>query len=872
MNQSEKLLGILTRLNKKENEGSTYFTAWVETPNSSDKFFHQNSLTNRKEIDNIAEGALVLFEVKTTKTKIGEREDAFNCSLNCEKIILKDIIQYDLLTIKFIFKYATEELKTKLISKIETIQAKSPINEVLTKLESIRKELPKFFEATKNQGAEIEQEIQQNLHVIEKVAPKSFLEIIFETNTPEYNQNLFHILVDGLKTIYNEDVFQQAKFLLKFNATTNIKLENLNSIFYHKATDEYKFRLWFEKLTDYCSTEILKFHFEKSQLGFKSEIIQRCQGSENGFLVLNNQVKNSNEVEEVYFSGIREKLLQELNEAEKSIFVAVAWFTNDDLFGILCMKLKRGVKVELIIINDYINNWEFGLPFQTFVDLGGKLYLSEYPSIMHHKFCLIDDETIFNGSYNWTYYAEMRNYENIMLFKGKPNLVKEFKTEFKKLKSKLGNPIVKVVPFDSSQIERFERTAFRQYFSTDLTLRAETIRKTNITRANELTNTAINIDKENTEAKSFQKEIQPEVLLQQRTIQVQNIVADKTETIIEQLEEVEKTQNYLHNPVEKNLPIFENKVIKLPQTDDIKVDIMPLADKENEFTQISQDETTEISTKPFVNAQQTPKQETQKVVITQKEVKQEPIKQVITPQIQNTLRVTPSYTNTTPIQVQKTAPVIVENFSVPKSEVKKHLYENLQLVIALDYSSSMDTRKILLYSSGKIQKAINLIFAISQGLTSEQNIDMFLFEIKSIRLPSVTKGNYLTYVAKEIIEKHQMNGTNIFAPIEDINKNYTGASKNVFVVLITDGENNIESNKKIIEYFKTNNNTSIFWQFVGLGAKFDFLESLEQIATNVAFFALNDVQSISNETLLERLLQKFPTWYKECQTKPLIKQ
>lgn len=271
----------------------------------------------------------------------------------------------------------------------------------------------------------------------------------------------------------------------------------------------------------------MKFHFERAEFSFKNKIIQRCQGNKNGFLVLNNQVKNSDEVEEVYFSGIREKLLQELSEAKKTIFVAVAWFTNDDLFGMLCMKLKQNIKVELIIINDYINNWEFGLPFQTFVDLGGKLYLSEHPSIMHHKFCLIDNKSIFNGSYNWTYYAENRNDENIMLFKEKPNLMKEFNTEFVNLKSKIGNPIDKVVPFDSSQIARFERYSFRQYFSTDLLLKAEKARKTNVVHANDLINRALYIDTENTDAKNFQEELRPEVILQQRTIRVQNIVGEK---------------------------------------------------------------------------------------------------------------------------------------------------------------------------------------------------------------------------------------------------------------------------------------------------------------------------------------------------------
>lgn len=837
MNQSEKLLGVLTRLHKKENEGSTYFTAWVETPNSKDKFFHQNSLTNKKEIDNIAEGAFILFEVKTTKTKTGERVDAVNSSLNCEEIILNLIIQYDIPTIKFIFRHATDELTAKLVSKIETTQVKSPVSEVLTKIDNIKKVLPKYFQVTETSSTEVEQEIRQVQPIIAKVAPKSFLEIIFESNTPEYNQNLFNILVEGLKTIDNEDVFQQAKFLLKFNSTANNNIENLNSIFYYKATDEYKFRLWFEKLTDYCSTEILKYHFEKAELAFKNEIIQRCQGNENGFLVINNQVKNSNEVEEVYFSGIRAKLLQELNEAKKAIFVAVAWFTNDDLFGMLCMKLKQGIKVELIIINDYINNWEGGLPFQIFIDLGGKLYLSEYPSIMHHKFCLIDNETIFNGSYNWTYYAEIRNDENCMLFKGKPNLIKEFKTEFKKLKSKLGNPIDKVVPFDSSQIVRFERTAFRQYFSTDLTLRAETIQKINITRANELANTAIKIDTENVEAKNFQKEIQPKVTLQERTILSANTVKDKMD-IYDKVEEVNESQNFFENIEEEdNIP-------------------------ENEFTQTSQDKNAEIETKPVVNIQQTPKQEIQKVVNVQEEVKQEPIKQVITPQNQNTSIVTPSYTNMTPIQVQETAPVIVENYSVPKQEPVKKQFQNLRIAIALDISSSMDN----LYKNGTVQQVVEKLLAVALSILSNEQLDIWTFNDSATRLNSVSEANFQNYISNNGITSS--GGTNVSTVLVDIDKKYfqENTNCNVFAIILTDGDIGE------LQTFITNSYTKpIFWQFVGLGSDFAKLNTLNSANKNVSFFSLNDISTISDNDLYNKLWAEFPTWYKESEAKGLIK-
>jgi len=825
MNRQKTKLGVLERLRERENMGSTYFTAWIKTPYIDDIFFHQNSLINWDEIENIAEDTFILFEIKATKTKFGEREDAILCSLKCEKIILRNIIQYDLATIKFIFRYATKELKTKLVSKIEKIQSKSPISEVLSKIECIKKELPKNFQFTEVQNIEVKQEVLQELPVNEEIVQKSFLETIFETNTPEYNQNLFHILVEGLKTIDKEDIYQQAKFLLKFNnSITNNKFENLNSVFYYKATDKYKFRLWFEKLTDYCSTEILKHYFEKSELDFKTKIIKRCQGSENGFLLLNNQVENTNEVEKVYFSGIRERLLQELNEAQKTICIAVAWFTNDDLFSMLCMKLEQGLKIELIIINDYINNWEFGLPFQKFIDLGGKLYLSEYPSIMHHKFCLIDNETIFNGSYNWTYYAEMRNDENIMLFKGKSNLMKEFKTEFKKLQSKLGKSIDKVEPFDSSQIVKFERVAFRQYFSTDLTLRAEKVRKTNIIRANKLAKTALNIDIENTDAKNFQKEIQSEVQLQKRTIQVQDIVSDETDIVIDQVEE---TQNSFES-IEPETKSVAN--IQIP---------------EQEVKQII-----------------TTQKEVKQVITTQKEVKQDPIKQVFTPQIQKNVKLTTNNVNTTPVQVQKTTPIIVKNHSVPKQKTVKKLFQNLKIGIALDISGSMKN----LYKNGTVQQVVEKLLAVALSISSNDQLDIWTFNKSARRLISVSKANFQNYVNSNSISSH--GGTKVSTALIDIDKKYfqENTDCNVFSIILTDGDIGELQN------FITNSSTKpIFWQFIGLGTDFAKLNILASANNNVSFFSLNDISTISDDELYKKLLTEFPVWYKENENKIIIK-
>jgi len=134
-----------------------------------------------------------------------------------------------------------------------------------------------------------------------------------------------------------------------------------------------------------------------------------------------------------YFRNIRNSILNELEKSKHSISIAVYWFTNHELFDIIYHKQLSGVKCRLIIHNDYINNRYAGLPFQKFIDAGGKLFFSDEENPMHHKFCIIDNQVLINGSYNWTYYAENKNSENVLIIKKEPEVINVFEAEFNQL-------------------------------------------------------------------------------------------------------------------------------------------------------------------------------------------------------------------------------------------------------------------------------------------------------------------------------------------------------------------------------------------------------------------------------------------------------
>ena len=132
------------------------------------------------------------------------------------------------------------------------------------------------------------------------------------------------------------------------------------------------------------------------------------------------------------FENIETNIIEYFSAAESNIIIAVAWFTNTKIFRAILDCLSRGVDVSLITLYDQIN-LNGGLRFQKLIDLGGKLYLSTNAnSIMHNKYCVIDNKYVISGSYNFTYYAEQVNLENILVIENK-KIAETYKNNFEKI-------------------------------------------------------------------------------------------------------------------------------------------------------------------------------------------------------------------------------------------------------------------------------------------------------------------------------------------------------------------------------------------------------------------------------------------------------
>ncbi len=132
---------------------------------------------------------------------------------------------------------------------------------------------------------------------------------------------------------------------------------------------------------------------------------------------------------EVAFRNNENKVLNAINNAKVSILVAMAWFTNEKIKEALQQKRMEGLRIEIVIFKDGVNG-AHGVDLSEFdcVEIRGTR-----GGIMHNKFCVIDNQRVLTGSYNWTTNAESRNDENVLLTSDN-DMATKYSIEFRRLK------------------------------------------------------------------------------------------------------------------------------------------------------------------------------------------------------------------------------------------------------------------------------------------------------------------------------------------------------------------------------------------------------------------------------------------------------
>ena len=123
-----------------------------------------------------------------------------------------------------------------------------------------------------------------------------------------------------------------------------------------------------------------------------------------------------------------------ISKASRSIDVAVYRFNHPGLARDVAAALALGVKVRLVLDrNKYEESASTralfagaAIPFRLLYGRQGA------GTKMHHKFAILDEQTVLTGSYNWTLESEEQNFENLIILR-ESDQVKTYREEFESL-------------------------------------------------------------------------------------------------------------------------------------------------------------------------------------------------------------------------------------------------------------------------------------------------------------------------------------------------------------------------------------------------------------------------------------------------------
>jgi hypothetical protein len=131
------------------------------------------------------------------------------------------------------------------------------------------------------------------------------------------------------------------------------------------------------------------------------------------------------------FKDIRAQILKSIAEAEYFIWVAVAWFTDNEIARCLDQRASDGLSV-IVLVNDDDLSKSRGVKFGAGVECHKiRPVTPKGDNTMHNKFMIIDMRTVSHGSYNFTNTAPYNN-ETYTIVEGRKNAEK-FAKEFVKL-------------------------------------------------------------------------------------------------------------------------------------------------------------------------------------------------------------------------------------------------------------------------------------------------------------------------------------------------------------------------------------------------------------------------------------------------------
>lgn len=216
-----------------------------------------------------------------------------------------------------------------------------------------------------------------------------------------------------------------------------------------------------------------------------------------------------------------------------------------------------------------------------------------------------------------------------------------------------------------------------------------------------------------------------------------------------------------------------------------------------------------------------------------------------------------------------------EKLNLQKREVAKVLLTKGasnpigRVVLVMDNTGSMSKR----YRSGEVKRIIERMVPVATQLDSDGNLEAYAYAQRFVKLPDVTVADADNWVNTYVhlhgrhgdIDFDAIGGTNNEIPImeEIIGTLDKTAAVPTLVLFFTDG--GFHAKAQITTLMRTASALPAFWQFIGIGkSSFGVLEKLDnltgRLVDNAGFFAVENIDTLSDAALYELLLSEYPDW------------
>ncbi|WP_028804060.1 VWA domain-containing protein [Streptomyces sp. 142MFCol3.1] len=235
-----------------------------------------------------------------------------------------------------------------------------------------------------------------------------------------------------------------------------------------------------------------------------------------------------------------------------------------------------------------------------------------------------------------------------------------------------------------------------------------------------------------------------------------------------------------------------------------------------------------------------------------------------------------------PVDMRKRLSLRKEQVAV---SLRKHGVEGVRarVVLVLDASGSMS----FLYSRGVVADVVERMAAVAAQLDDDGEMQAWTFASNPARLPDLVLGELpewlelhvrvgeLTLFRRKKPRKGLRPGQvdmravgiqneeqKVIAEVRSFVRENPAADPTL-VLFFSDG--GIYRNKEIENELRGAVEEPIFWQFVGLGrSNYGVLERFDALpdrrVDNVGFFAVDDISTVPDPELYDRLLSQFPAW------------